>query len=83
MKVLRQDWKIPGEGCLTSISKDKAQLETTIASVLANSPETTLIGHFDEITIPDDCDFVDMVEGNTVFLQSDEMDIVDNAPEYK
>lgn len=81
MKVLRQDWVSPSRGCVTSISKNRVQLDATFVRIKKQEPEVELEGEADEITIPDDSPFVNMVKQNTVFLHEDEMDLIYDAPE--
>ena len=81
MKVLQQDWYVPDKGCMTSISKDQTQLDTTFEEIKIKEPETELDGQFQEITIPDDSVFAEMVQTRTVFLHDDEMDIIYDCPE--
>lgn len=93
MKVLWQIWTY-GQGMeLNSISKDAEQLAVTIEE--QSSPQADIAGkvsHHDnnvipegeaeEIDIPDNSIFAEMVESRTVFLNENEMDIIwDNLPD--
>ena len=88
MKILRQDWSILQGGQITSISKDRTQLDSTIEELApkkdpededeilnyekAAEPE----GSAEELEIPDDSIFAEMVKNSTVFLHDDEMDLI-------
>lgn len=75
MKVLLQEWKIDGAGCVSSISKDEAQLKKIALKVLAEEYNEKL-EEFYEVEIPDDHPLADMVERGTVFLHNDELDVI-------
>ena len=88
MKILRQDWSILQGGQITSISKDRAQLDATIeelspkqdpedeSEILNYEKAAEPDGNAEELEIPDDSVFADMVRDNTVFLHDDEMDLM-------
>ncbi|MFI5260459.1 MAG: hypothetical protein ACHQU0_01520 [Candidatus Paceibacteria bacterium] len=75
MKVLLQEWSTD-KGWQTSISKDREQLDETIQQLKTENrakPEGEVL----EVTIPDDHGLAGMVEDETVFLCSDEMDVIE------
>lgn len=88
MKVLVQEWDNVAGGQATSISKDREQLDETIKRVapqknphdegdILNYKEATVPdGDATEVEIPDDSVFAEMVGSRTVFLHSDEMDVL-------
>ena len=94
MKVLKQEWTPGRGGQITSISKDREQLDATIQELAPKPPDSeenedfnyrqaaTPSGKVEEIDIPDDSVFADMVKDRTIFLHDDELDLIwDNLPE--
>ena len=85
MKVLMQEWRVPDGGQLISISKDRGQLDATVKEVTAKKSEDEheeipeVDGEHEEIEIPNDSVFVEMVKMHTIFLHDDEMDIIYDA----
>ena len=76
MKVLLQDWDVPSEGQLVSISRDHAQLDATTLKIKKNDAESCAVYDPLEVEIPDDHEFVHMLENGSIFLHDDEMDII-------
>ena len=71
MKVLLQEWAIPGGG--TSISRNRAEIRTAYKRVKRKIPWAKYNGGPTEINIPDDSVFAEMVATRgTVFLSRDE-----------
>lgn len=83
MKVLVQNWETARRSERTLLSKDINELNQE-KSVIAGEEETLMpVGEPVEITIPDDSVFAEMLESRgTVFLNSDELSIVYDSPEY-
>lgn len=92
MKILRQDWRILEGGQITSISKDQEQLNATIEELAPKKDpeeEDEILnwekaaepdGSAQEIEIPGDSVFAEMVKNGTVFLHDDEMGLIwDNS----
>lgn len=84
MKVLVQNWETARRSERTSLNKDINELNQE-KSVIAGEEETLMpVGEPVEITIPDDSVFAEMLESRgTVFLNSDELSIVYDSPEYQ
>lgn len=84
MKVLVQNWETARRSERTSLSKDINELNQE-KSVIAGEEEILMpVGEPVEITIPDDSVFAEMLESRgTVFLNSDELSIVYDSPEYQ
>jgi hypothetical protein len=94
MKVLVQYWRPLEGGELVSISKSREQIEASIQD-LAPKPdpdwEEDILnydkaaepnGEPEELEIPDDSPFARMVQGGTVFLREDELELIwDNSNE--
>jgi len=79
MKVLLQEW-MTEDGYKMSISKDQAQLDATIAELKARDRGKPQ-GKAMEVKIDEDADgasesLVEMVEGDTIFLNKDEEELV-------
>ena len=76
MKVLMQDWDVPSKGQLVSISKNQDQLDATTREIKRDDAENCAVDDPFEVEIPDDHEFVGMLENGSVFLHDDEMDII-------
>ncbi len=89
MKVLWQIWTSSDGAELESISRDEEQLQKTIQELSPqdDSENEEILEAIpkcapQEIDIPDDSIFAEMVESRTVFLHPDEMDIIwNNLPD--
>ena len=76
MKVLLQEWMSNERGHMMSISKDEAQLEETIQRLKAED-KAKAEGKWMEVEIPDDHGLAEIVEGDTIFLEKDEEDLIE------
>jgi hypothetical protein len=84
MKVLKQDWESSSGSERTSISKNLDALNVTKREIAIEEESLVPVGEPFEITIPENSDFVEMVECNgTVFLNPDELYLVYNSPELQ
>jgi len=84
MKVLKQDWESSSGFERTSISKNLDALNETKREIAIEEESLVPVGEPFEITIPENSDFVEMVEFNgTVFLNPDELRLVYDSPEYQ
>ncbi len=75
MKVLYQEWQTVERGWVCSISKSLDQLQNTVAELAVDNKAEPQDEPF-EVEIPDDCDFVPMINRDTVFLEDDEHNII-------
>ena len=74
IEVLLQQWDVPSQGLLYSISKDKKQIATTKRKVEKDNGSS--VGGVQKVRIPDDHAFANMIEMGTVFLHPDEMHVL-------
>lgn len=71
IEVLLQQWDVPSQGLLYSISKNEKQIATTKRKVEKDNGSP--VGSAKKIRIPDGHAFADMIKMGTVFLHPDEM----------
>ena len=84
MIVIKQDWWSGRSTERISLSRDIEALNEEKNSIAIEEESTLPQGDPQEITIPDDSAFVEMVKlRGTVFLNDNEFDIVYNSPEYQ
>ena len=75
MKVLLQEW-MTEVGHKMSISKDVTQLEETIKALKVDD-RAQAEGKALEVEIPNNHGLAELVEGDTIFLEKDEEDLIE------